>query len=333
MRNEYIDFMKGKLIFLVVLGHSIQYSIYSNEFVLFSDPLFIFIYSFHMPMFILISGYLYFFSQVEEWWKLFGKIRTLFIPIFSVISIYFLFKSLLSGVNYSFYDFLFTLTHSLWFLWVLMGILIARYLFSLTSSLFLRFLSPRVSLLINSAFYGSSIYIITNFWGWWFVSEFIYLLPFFIIGELIAIYMQKRKFNKKILMLMLTAGGIGVLMLMFWKTEYYIYQDKLGSFDLSIYLYRMLAGVGLCSLFFVFSHYCFILLKKEITRFIALLGTSSLFIYILSSFIQPKFIGLYNSNFNILFSLAISLLFVVVFLLSSILVQRNKVTHYMFFGR
>lgn len=325
--------MKGKLIFLVVLGHSIQYSVYSNQHVLFSDPFFIFIYSFHMPMFILISGYLYFFSQVEGVRKLFRKIKTLCIPIFSVISIYFLFRTLLFGINYSFYDYIFTLTHSLWFLWVLMCILIARFFFSLTNSLLLRFFSPGFSLLINSTVYGSCIYLITNFWGVWFISEFIYLLPFFIIGELSAIYMQKKKFNKKILMLMLMVGCVGLLMLMFWKTEYYIYQDKLGDFDFFIYLYRMLAGVGLCSLFFVISRYIFDVLKKEVASLIALLGTSSLFIYILSSFIQPKFIGLYNSTFNILFSLIISVVFIVVFLLSSILVQRNKVTHYMFFGR
>lgn len=52
-RIEWIDIVKFIGIFLVILGHSIsadnkQLEVYRN-----------FIYSFHMPLFIFISGYLY----------------------------------------------------------------------------------------------------------------------------------------------------------------------------------------------------------------------------------------------------------------------------------
>ena len=52
-RNKYIDFLKGILIILVVLGHSFQNS-KSYE-----DLIIRVIYSFHMPAFMLISGYLF----------------------------------------------------------------------------------------------------------------------------------------------------------------------------------------------------------------------------------------------------------------------------------
>lgn len=52
IRNYYIDYLKGILIFLVVLGH---FTSWTNS----SDFLFKYIYSFHMPFFILISGYLF----------------------------------------------------------------------------------------------------------------------------------------------------------------------------------------------------------------------------------------------------------------------------------
>lgn len=53
-RLYYLDNLKGLLIILVILGHAIQFTLpdYENAFA------FRFIYSFHMPLFFFISGYL-----------------------------------------------------------------------------------------------------------------------------------------------------------------------------------------------------------------------------------------------------------------------------------
>ena len=55
------DLLRGFAIVLVVLGHCIQDGSgvgYRSEALYFSDRLYQFIYSFHMPLFMMISGYL-----------------------------------------------------------------------------------------------------------------------------------------------------------------------------------------------------------------------------------------------------------------------------------
>jgi len=58
-RNDFIDFLKGLSIFFVLWGHCIQY-LTLGQWDFFEDKAFIFIYSFHMPLFIMISGYLFY---------------------------------------------------------------------------------------------------------------------------------------------------------------------------------------------------------------------------------------------------------------------------------
>ncbi|WP_394777737.1 acyltransferase family protein, partial [Undibacterium sp.] len=52
-RNVTIDNIKGVLIFFVVFGHLIEMHIEGDHFL---HSIWIFIYSFHMPMFALVSG-------------------------------------------------------------------------------------------------------------------------------------------------------------------------------------------------------------------------------------------------------------------------------------
>ena len=59
-RNVYIDIVKSVAIFMVVLGHSLQFTLPDNE--RFSNLIFIMIYSMHMPLFVSISGYLFYYQ-------------------------------------------------------------------------------------------------------------------------------------------------------------------------------------------------------------------------------------------------------------------------------
>ena len=70
-RNKFVDVLKATAIFLVVMGHCIQYGSgndYYVECTFFENSLFKFIYSFHMPLFMLISGYLFAFSLKKRTW-------------------------------------------------------------------------------------------------------------------------------------------------------------------------------------------------------------------------------------------------------------------------
>lgn len=77
-RDYSFDFLKGVLIFLVVWGHVIQ--ILGPESYL-KNPLYIWIYSFHMPLFIFISGYFASNSIIQNFTICIqSKIKRLLIP-------------------------------------------------------------------------------------------------------------------------------------------------------------------------------------------------------------------------------------------------------------
>ena len=67
-RNYSLDIFKGVLIFLVVFGHFLL-PVKEREYTLF-NKLFFFIYSFHMPAFIFLSGYFYYNSWKRKGTKL-----------------------------------------------------------------------------------------------------------------------------------------------------------------------------------------------------------------------------------------------------------------------
>ena len=86
VRNPLLDVVKGLLIILVLLGHAIQYGsgaafLSGGEF--YNNLIFRFIYSFHMPLFMGVAGYLSYFSLqkhgarnyiIRRWSRLFPPI-------------------------------------------------------------------------------------------------------------------------------------------------------------------------------------------------------------------------------------------------------------------
>lgn len=84
MRNRTIDTMKGLLILLVVLGHSVQYGFgnyYEKQLLFYDNYLFRAIYAFHMPLFMFISGYLFHSSNKKPFSQvLISKLKGIGIP-------------------------------------------------------------------------------------------------------------------------------------------------------------------------------------------------------------------------------------------------------------
>lgn len=123
-RNILIDVLKGFAIILVVLGHSIQYNIpvcFDNSLV------FRIIYSYHMPFFMFLSGFVSFGSFDGSTAKLAKRFKSLIIPFWSWFVISYAFSWIifyLKGGSEP--DFLMSVIgvlkspdHGLWFLWVL----------------------------------------------------------------------------------------------------------------------------------------------------------------------------------------------------------------------
>ena len=104
-RNVFIDIIKGVAIFLMLWGHCIQYCVANSSVDFFENSVFKAIYSFHMPLFMLVSGYLFFYSFSKRDLKslLIHKTQTLLQPIvFCSIFNFFVTTVLFSVLNGSF---------------------------------------------------------------------------------------------------------------------------------------------------------------------------------------------------------------------------------------
>ena len=116
-RCEWIDTAKGIAIFLVVLGHSVQYYLCkdNNE----GHVIWRFIYSFHMPFFFILSGYVIGLKPLVINVK--GKAKRLLIPYFMWALVNFFAVSIIDGVELSkIWDYIYTPSKGgLWYLWAL----------------------------------------------------------------------------------------------------------------------------------------------------------------------------------------------------------------------
>jgi fucose 4-O-acetylase-like acetyltransferase len=124
-RILWLDNLKGVLIFLVVLGHCIQFTSQDPD----SDRLYNFIYSFHMPLFMFLSGYACYKSDIS-----FNIISRRFVQLIIPFVSYNAINALLTGNNYSLY-FKYPQV-GLWFLWVLFFITMLQVVASNISRVF-----------------------------------------------------------------------------------------------------------------------------------------------------------------------------------------------------
>lgn len=124
-RELYPDTMKGIAIILVVLGHCIQFgSGFNINHLFFKSPIFVAIYSFHMPLFMLISGYFFYNSIKKHSWNYNIKTRftRLLIPLFTWNTIYQLILNLnlyLNSYPISWENCIKSYFINIWFLWAI----------------------------------------------------------------------------------------------------------------------------------------------------------------------------------------------------------------------
>lgn len=276
-RNEFIDILKGWAIFLVVMGHSIQFGSgleVLEKSLFWNDIMFKYIYSYHMPLFMLISGY-FFYCKIKKYQIkeiVLNRISSLLLPIVSCGIIQSLIVGKLKEAD-------------VWFLWAIIYISL-------------------IVLVINKCFGDSlKIYLLlwiiflfttdSNDWG-----IYKYMYPYFIIG-----YMSN-KYKKNIFKFLggyntILLGCVFILLIYFYSKDIYIYisgykiinislKESIINFNLSesiyqiyIDLYRFIIGIIGCFFTINIINYIYInFYNKKIFNEISFLGKSSMSIYI-----------------------------------------------------
>lgn len=337
-RNNFIDILKGYAILLVVLGHCIQYGcglLPNNLF--FSNNIFKIIYSFHMPLFVLISGYLFYYSEKKR--DLIHVIKDKFLGLIVPLIFFDIIMFILS-----------LYTHRLVFsLDSFMSIILTRYWFFWTI-----FILSSVVSLINFLFKSKYnfiifilIYIITFFIpDIWLFDLINYSYPFFIIGYLVNKYdILNKNFIKNHLNIYFVVLNITfIIMLLFFKDNYYVYVTNYYIFNgngtrfmLFVDIYRFIIGlVG--SITSILNIYFLIEFLKRIgyqDKVLTLLGKNSLGIYGVSCIVFEFIFITYSTFFNKFsyFYVCIETILVIWFCLFIIkLLSLNKITNKLFLG-
>lgn len=291
-RNETIDFIRGIAIILVVLAHCIQcgngseyYS--NNQF--FDNVIYKVIYSFHMPLLMGVSGWLFAITiekrSVLE--NILGRVKSILLPIF-VWNLLVCIRHLLSmDLVEWFRTYLVTATTSFWFLWAVfyasMGMLL---IYTLGKKKVLEGVLLGVSFIVT--------FVTADIWN---AECYKFMWPCFVIGFYACKNKEKlsnvlSKFAKYKWLLIGTAVLLFVGGLLLYNRDSYIYTSGwtlLGKESISQMLltdaYRVILGgmgsllsIGLARMFTKrFS-------GSVIVKGIGYLGKLSMGIYIISAY-------------------------------------------------
>ena len=273
-RTAYFDNAKAILIYLVVLGHLMSGYLRQNEYV---DTLYLVIYLFHMPTFILISGH---FSRKIKGLKDLKKIgKTLLLPyvIFQILySLYY--KNIFGdGVDIEFLE----PRYALWFLLSMIMWKMVLWIFGNHKSMIL--VSVIVSLLVGY---------IGEVNEWLSLSRTFFFFPFFLIGY----YMNRENFAKmKNKWNVRVASILATLLVLFvyvygdvrWK-EWFFGRIPYEDINYGILDSAILSRIFIYVLMIV-STYIFLTLVPKGNKSYTVIGSKTLCIYLLHLFIIRAF--------------------------------------------
>lgn len=125
-RDNRFDIMKGFLIILVVLGHSLNIEFLDRSW---DCPLFNAIYCFHMPVFIFISGYFFSSSLKKSFCEvLYTKLRRFVLPAICCSTVILLLQTIIKGVHQPFITNIVSVYISYWYLICIFILTLAYYI-------------------------------------------------------------------------------------------------------------------------------------------------------------------------------------------------------------
>lgn len=327
-RNNTIDAMKGFGIILVVLGHVIQGNITVPD----NNIIYRYIYSFHMPLFMFLSGYVaYITNNKINNNFLFIKTKELFVPF---ISWYFTIGFLLANFEEKIYlstylkELIFFPDNGLWFLWILFLIFcIYFFIKKINEKLFNNNNFSELILILITCL--NIRFLTLNILG---ISLLKWHIIFFFIGYLVARYKYKfvtclpRVVYISISVIFLLLGVFLSKDVQSLFTNFMSgYLENNIKYLLVIYSYIVaLAGI-------VFSYFIVGIIRKyRLYKYILFLGKNSIDIYILHLYVLKVFhfngstIGIILST---LFALAASMIF------SRLILRRNVILSYIYLGK
>lgn len=340
-RNEKIDLIKCIAIFLVVCGHSIQYG--SGEAVLkngvfFLNTFFEFIYSFHMPLFMLITGYLFHFSlkKYKTWEIIKSRISMLLVPICVWSLIPFSIKLIDNweiGIFKMIKLYISTAVRELWFLW-------AVFYCSLIVLVINRYMKDNIIIYILGFVTTFLITDERNF------SLYKYMYPFFVLGYFYGKHGKRMKEwwqqvkNRKVLILFLLS--MYILLFAFYDYDSYIYTSGYSVLgkdvlkQIGIDMYRLIIGFVGSLVVIIFVDNIYSLIKgKKTAGIMTYIGRNSMGIYVISGAIFTYILPEITTNIldiNYLVVLLESVLIIGISLIINSGLKKNKIISGLFLG-
>ncbi len=265
-RDLSFDYLKGILIYLVVLGHSISWfcETYTQNFV------YNLIYSFHMPLFVAISGY-FSLSSINNTFLVTLKKKTtrLIFPIICWSLIFFLFDLFVKHKNITFYLY-YTELRKVWYLVCIFALTI---LFNLIwKCKYKKALTIATIIISFTVLYNYiPIDVLIHF-------QIIRQMPFFLGGILLATNQlwYQRISSRHILILSVSIFLIWLLLFRLNPSNYSINRIN--------YIIREFIYLSASILMFnLLRKTYFSMLNAQCTKWILLIGRNSLGIYLLNS--------------------------------------------------
>ncbi|KRG16034.1 acyltransferase [Virgibacillus soli] len=276
-RDSYFDNARFILIFLVVFGHLIQSYIDANTFV---ATVYKFIYSFHMPAFILVSGF--FAKGIYKKGYIKKITKKLIIPYLIFQAIYSIFYYFQFGKSSLEFD----LLNPHWSLWFLLS-LFCWHLMLLVFNKWKPVYSIGIALAIGLAV--GYIDWISNYLS---LSRTFVFFPFFLIGY----YLKKEHFQKVIshqvkLLAAIPIIAVIILLVIFPNlNETWLLGSKPYSQLQDITILGIFTRTGVYALNFIMAA-CFFAFVPRKRLFFTKWGRNTLYVYLLHGFIIRTFRG------------------------------------------
>jgi fucose 4-O-acetylase-like acetyltransferase len=262
-RDPYLDNVKFVLIALVVVGHSLVPTLSADS----SRALYIFIYTFHMPLFVLISGYL-----SRNFWNSNAKTNKLvdtFLVPYVIVEVGYAALRFGLGQKWSL-----TIIDPAWLNWYLLALL------------FWRLSTPVWKRMKNPVPVAIAIYLFAGFSqikGDFSMDRFFGLMPFFVIGLVMQpehFEMLNRRWIKIVsLVTILAAAAVAVFIAPKAPLSPFYFKSSYQDLDLSWWMgLGVRAGLLVCALAMCFA--VLALVPRGETWF-SDLGTRTLYCYLL----------------------------------------------------